>query len=122
MSLKQKKKSDSNNNNNNKRKKRKKRKKKKRKREEEIEVHRCRFIEFTPSSIVSVALSKDSKELAVGRSSGSIEIWSITNNWYITKVRLDFGFLVFIIIFILDFLFFCFFCFCFFFCFSDTWY
>ncbi|CAK9439221.1 uncharacterized protein LODBEIA_P34450 [Lodderomyces beijingensis] len=55
-----------------------------------MEIHRCRFVDYTPHTITSLAFSsapslagpapKDLR-LAVGRSNGQIEIWNPRNNW-----------------------------------------
>ena len=54
-----------------------------------MEVHRCRFVDYTPGMITALAFSHRSNEtevspkqlrLAVGRSDGSIEIWNPRNS------------------------------------------
>ena len=54
-------------------------------------VHRCRFVDFTPATITSLAFSHKSNinkltpsdlRLAIGRSNGNIEIWNPRNNWF----------------------------------------
>lgn len=54
-----------------------------------MDVHRCRFVDYTPGMITALAFSHKSNEtevspkqlrLAVGRSDGSIEIWNPRNS------------------------------------------
>jgi len=51
-----------------------------------MEIHRCRFVEFMPSTINCMAFNSDSTLLAVGRENSSIEIWNVRKNWVIEKV------------------------------------
>ncbi|KAI5952642.1 UTP4 [Candida jiufengensis] len=55
-----------------------------------MEVHRCRFVDYTPHTITSLVFSQPSNpekpissdlKLAVGRSNGDIEIWNPKYNW-----------------------------------------
>ncbi|ODV78491.1 WD40 repeat-like protein [Suhomyces tanzawaensis NRRL Y-17324] len=55
-----------------------------------MDIHRCRFVDYTPHTITSTAFSHTSVtnrntpndlRLAVGRSNGDIEIWNPKNNW-----------------------------------------
>ncbi|CAI4357029.1 AAC_HP2_G0011550.mRNA.1.CDS.1 [Saccharomyces cerevisiae] len=59
--------------------------------QERMIVHRCRFVDFTPATITSLAFSHKSNinkltpsdlRLAIGRSNGNIEIWNPRNNWF----------------------------------------
>ncbi|KAK6881080.1 U3 small nucleolar RNA-associated protein 4 [Candida tropicalis] len=55
-----------------------------------MDIHRCRFVDYTPHTITSLAFSHKSSltsppsgdvRLAVGRSNGDIEIWNPRLNW-----------------------------------------
>lgn len=55
-----------------------------------MDIHRCRFVDYTPHTITSLAFSHSSDaatpspaglRLAVGRSNGDIEIWNPRYNW-----------------------------------------
>lgn len=55
-----------------------------------MDIHRCRFVDYTPHTITSLAFSLRSfpeqsapsdLRLAVGRSNGDIEIWNPRHNW-----------------------------------------
>ncbi|RCK64652.1 U3 small nucleolar RNA-associated protein 4 [Candida viswanathii] len=55
-----------------------------------MDIHRCRFVDYTPHTITSLAFSHTSSltspplgdvRLAVGRSNGDIEIWNPRLNW-----------------------------------------
>ncbi|KAL6452907.1 UTP4 U3 small nucleolar RNA-associated protein 4 [Candida maltosa Xu316] len=55
-----------------------------------MDIHRCRFVDYTPHTITSLAFSHKSSltshsssdvRLAVGRSNGDIEIWNPRYNW-----------------------------------------
>ncbi|KAG5419319.1 UTP4 [Candida metapsilosis] len=55
-----------------------------------MDLHRCRFVDYTPHTITSLAFSRPSSpeklasadfRLAVGRSNGDIEIWNPRHNW-----------------------------------------
>ncbi|ODV95860.1 hypothetical protein PACTADRAFT_49302 [Pachysolen tannophilus NRRL Y-2460] len=54
-----------------------------------MDIHRCRFVDFTPHTITSLAFSHQSTRkftptdlrLAVGRANGNIEIWNPRHNW-----------------------------------------
>lgn len=55
-----------------------------------MDVHRCRFVDYTPPTVTAVAFSHRSDptrpsnsalRLAVGRSNGDIEIWNPRYNW-----------------------------------------
>ncbi|EGV64032.1 WD40 repeat-like protein [Yamadazyma tenuis ATCC 10573] len=56
----------------------------------QMNIHRCRFVDYTPHTITTVAFSHPSApysvavgdlRLAVGRSNGDIEIWNPKFNW-----------------------------------------
>ncbi|KAL6065936.1 U3 small nucleolar RNA-associated protein [Balamuthia mandrillaris] len=49
------------------------------------QVHRCRFLEWVPSSIRALAFSPSGALLAVGRDSGDIEIWNVQNGWHMER-------------------------------------
>ena len=42
-----------------------------------MEVHRCRFIEWVPSPVETIAFSRDGTNVAVGRESGDLEVWTV---------------------------------------------
>jgi U3 small nucleolar RNA-associated protein 4 len=46
-----------------------------------IELHRARFVEWTPSSVVSLAATPDGAAVAVGREDGSVELYDVTQEW-----------------------------------------
>lgn len=54
-----------------------------------VNVHRCRFVDYTPNTITNLAFSHESTtkfspndlRLAVGRGNGDIEIWNPKNKW-----------------------------------------
>ncbi|KAK6200343.1 WD40-repeat-containing domain protein [Scheffersomyces amazonensis] len=55
-----------------------------------MDIHRCRFVDYTPHTITATAFSHSSSltrpttndlRLAVGRSNGDIEIWNPKYNW-----------------------------------------
>lgn len=55
-----------------------------------MDIHRCRFVDYTPHTITALAFSHASDtsgaaphglRLAVGRSNGDIEIWNPRHNW-----------------------------------------
>ncbi|CUM67722.1 uncharacterized protein PRCAT00005427001 [Priceomyces carsonii] len=55
-----------------------------------MDIHRCRFVDYSPHTITAVSFSKKSSleqiktsdlRLAVGRSNGDIEIWNPKFNW-----------------------------------------
>lgn len=60
-----------------------------------MDIHRCRFVDYTPSAITAMAFSHKSGQndsmpnnllLAVGRASGNIEIWNPRNDWCLKTV------------------------------------
>ncbi|KAF9365124.1 U3 small nucleolar RNA-associated protein [Mortierella sp. NVP85] len=53
-----------------------------------MEVHRCRFVEYTPSAINALAFAPTTTRpvLACGRANGDIEIWNPRNEWTLEKV------------------------------------
>jgi U3 small nucleolar RNA-associated protein 4 len=67
-----------------------------------VSLHRCRFVDYPPSSITSVAFSHPSSpqsryappktlRLAIGRNNGSIEIWNPLNGTWYHEVTLQGG-------------------------------
>ena len=55
-----------------------------------MDVHRCRFVDYTPHTVTATAfshvsdpekVSDPSLRLAIGRSNGDIEIWNPRYNW-----------------------------------------
>jgi U3 small nucleolar RNA-associated protein 4 len=48
-------------------------------------VHRVRFVEYKPQGIVALTFNAKGHLLAVGRSNGDIEIWSVLGTWFCTK-------------------------------------
>lgn len=55
-----------------------------------MDIHRCRFVDYTPHTIACTAFSHPSSlsqfasndlRLAIGRTNGDIEIWNPKNNW-----------------------------------------
>lgn len=54
-----------------------------------MDIHRCRFVDYTPHTITSLAFSHESTlkftpldlRVAVGRANGDIEIWNPRYNW-----------------------------------------
>lgn len=55
-----------------------------------MDIHRCRFVDYTPHTITAMAFSHSSSadavapaglRLAVGRSNGDIEVWNPKHNW-----------------------------------------
>ena len=55
----------------------------------EFRVHHVRFMEYIPKAVHCMAYNDATQRLAVSRSDGSIEIWSIQDNWFQEKVRVD---------------------------------
>jgi len=51
-----------------------------------MEIHRCRFVDYMPSSVNKMAISGDGKFLAVARANASIEIRSTNEMAFIEKV------------------------------------
>ncbi|XP_064599137.1 U3 small nucleolar RNA-associated protein 4 homolog isoform X2 [Liolophura sinensis] len=49
-------------------------------------VHRVRFFEYQPKAIHCIAYQKDTNRVAVSRSDGTLEIWSIEDKWFQEKV------------------------------------
>ncbi|OMJ23892.1 U3 small nucleolar RNA-associated protein 4 [Smittium culicis] len=54
-----------------------------------MEIHRCRFADYQPQAINSIAHSpstwKGKKYMAVGRASGNIELWAFENKYFLEK-------------------------------------
>lgn len=51
-------------------------------RKKEMNVHRCRFIEWTPNSIKAMCFSPDNRRLCLVRGDSTIEIWNSENAYY----------------------------------------
>eukprot|EP00299_Pterocystis_sp_00344_P017249 c8649_g1_i2.p1 GENE.c8649_g1_i2~~c8649_g1_i2.p1 ORF type:complete len:321 (-),score=53.35 c8649_g1_i2:1307-2230(-) len=49
-------------------------------------VHRCRFVEWTPATVVALAFNHSTTRLAVARENGNIEIWDVQGKWRVEKV------------------------------------
>lgn len=49
-------------------------------------VHHVRFFDHKPKAINAFACAEDSERLALSRSDGSIELWSIADDWYQEKI------------------------------------
>ncbi|RKP09200.1 WD40-repeat-containing domain protein [Thamnocephalis sphaerospora] len=55
-----------------------------------MELHRCRFVNYTPAAISAVAFSPRTYRrvyLACGRANGDVEIWDPASNWTLLKVN-----------------------------------
>ena len=48
----------------------------------DVIAHRCRLFEYTPYAIHGIAASSCKPEIAVSRSNGDIEIWSVLINCF----------------------------------------
>ncbi|KAJ1630698.1 hypothetical protein T492DRAFT_613417 [Pavlovales sp. CCMP2436] len=48
---------------------------------QDVAVHRCRFVDWMPSSIECLAFGADCSRLALGRANGDIEIFSLGSSW-----------------------------------------
>jgi U3 small nucleolar RNA-associated protein 4 len=46
-----------------------------------IELHRARFVEWTPASVVDLVATPDGAAVAVGREDGSVELYDVTQDW-----------------------------------------
>lgn len=53
----------------------------------ELIVHKCRFLDFVPSAIVSIDVSDDERYVAIGRENGNIEILDIKEYFSLIKVK-----------------------------------
>lgn len=51
-----------------------------------MQVHRCRFVDWVPAAVSSLAFHQDGAVLAVARESGDIELWNVENGWHFEKV------------------------------------
>lgn len=55
--------------------------------EEQLTVlHRAKFVDWSPTAVVALALTDDSSCVAVARESGAIELWD-TDSWHCLLVR-----------------------------------
>lgn len=54
-----------------------------------MEVHRCRFVDYTPSAINALAFAPNTTKpvMACGRANGDIEVWNPKNEWTLEKVH-----------------------------------
>ncbi|XP_052819109.1 U3 small nucleolar RNA-associated protein 4 homolog [Mya arenaria] len=52
----------------------------------EFRVHHIRFFEWTPQPVQCLAYNKSQQKLALSRSNGGIEIWDLTDDWYLEDV------------------------------------
>lgn len=52
----------------------------------EFRVHHIRFFDYLPKAIHCMCYEKKSQKLALSRSDGSIEIWSVKDKWFQEKV------------------------------------
>ena len=52
-------------------------------------MHQIRFFDYTPTPIHCISYDELYKKLAVSRSDGSIEIWSIIDDWYQERVSIS---------------------------------
>ncbi|KAG0035119.1 U3 small nucleolar RNA-associated protein [Podila clonocystis] len=52
-----------------------------------MEVHRCRFVDYTPSAINALAFAPSTTKpvMACGRANGDIEVWNPKNEWTLEK-------------------------------------
>ena len=46
-----------------------------------VELHRARFVEWTPAAVAALAATADGSALAVGRDDGSIELYDVGGDW-----------------------------------------
>lgn len=53
----------------------------------ELVVHKCRFLDFVPSAIVSIDVSDDERYAAIGRENGNIEILDVKEYFSLIKVN-----------------------------------
>ena len=49
-------------------------------------VHRCRFVEFSPSGITALAVNSSGVRCAIARENGDIELWRVGPVWSQEKV------------------------------------
>lgn len=55
--------------------------------EEELTVlHRAKFVDWSPTAVVAIALTDDNSCAAIARESGAIELWD-TDTWHCLLVR-----------------------------------
>ncbi|XP_013420051.1 U3 small nucleolar RNA-associated protein 4 homolog [Lingula anatina] len=52
----------------------------------EFLVHHVRLFDFVPKAIHCLASDEDTQRLALSRSDGSVEIWSVKDNWFQEKI------------------------------------
>jgi U3 small nucleolar RNA-associated protein 4 len=46
-----------------------------------MELHRARFVEWTPAAVAAMAPTADGRALAVGRDDGCIELYDVAADW-----------------------------------------
>ena len=46
-----------------------------------MQLHRARFVEWTPAAVAAVAASADGCAVAVGRDDGAIELYDVASDW-----------------------------------------
>lgn len=51
------------------------------------QVHRCKFLDYTPHAILALTFNAAGDRLAVARDSGDIEIWDVKHGWFCERVR-----------------------------------
>lgn len=52
----------------------------------EFRVHHIRFFEYQPKAIHCISYNEETDRLAISRSDGTLELWSISDSWYQEKV------------------------------------
>ncbi|CAH1779967.1 unnamed protein product [Owenia fusiformis] len=52
----------------------------------DFKVHHIRFFDYQPKSIQCLAYNSQQDRIAIGRSDGSLEIWSIKDDWFQEKI------------------------------------
>lgn len=53
----------------------------------EFKVHRVRFFDYMPSAVNALAFEPQRERIAAARADGSVEIFSIADNFFQEKVR-----------------------------------
>jgi U3 small nucleolar RNA-associated protein 4 len=46
-----------------------------------MQLHRARFVEWTPAAVAAVAVTADGCAVAVGRDDGAIELYDVASDW-----------------------------------------
>lgn len=52
----------------------------------EFKVHRVRFFDYMPSAVCALAFEPQCERIAAARADGSVEIYSVTDNFFQEKV------------------------------------